>query len=52
MWIWVIRQINQIARPTLLQQQNFLSKNKKKNILIAPSWGKQNLLESTGYRIE
>ena len=28
------------------KQQNFLSKNNKKKILIAPSWGKQNLLES------
>ena len=32
-------------------QQNFLSKNNKKNILIAPSWGKQNLLESTGIEL-
>ena len=29
-------------------QQNFLSKNNKKKILIAPSWGKQNLLETVG----
>ena len=29
-------------------QQNFLSKNGKKKILIAPSWGKQNLLETVG----
>ena len=28
--------------------QNLLSKNNKKKILIAPSWGKQNLLETTG----
>ena len=34
-----------------LQQQNFLSKNNKKNVLIAPSWGKQNLLESTGIEL-
>ena len=33
------------------QQQNFLSKNNKKNILIAPSWGKQNLLESIGIEL-
>ena len=32
-------------------QQNFLSKNNKKNILIAPSWGKQNLLESIGIEL-
>jgi len=32
-------------------QQNFLSKNNKKKILIAPSWGKQNLLESTGIEL-
>ena len=32
-------------------QQNFLSKNNKKNVLIAPSWGKQNLLESTGIKL-
>ena len=32
-------------------QQNFLSKNNKKNVLIAPSWGKQNLLESTGIEL-
>ena len=29
-------------------QQNLLSKNGKKKILIAPSWGKQNLLETIG----
>ena len=29
-------------------QENFLSKNNKKKILIAPSWGKQNLLETVG----
>ena len=29
-------------------QQNFLSKNNKKNVLIASSWGKQNLLEYVG----
>ena len=29
-------------------QQNFLSKNNKKKILFAPSWGKQNLLETVG----
>ena len=29
-------------------QQNLLSKNGKKKILIAPSWGKQNLLETVG----
>ena len=34
-----------------LPQQNFLSKNNKKNILIAPSWGKQNLLESIGIEL-
>ena len=28
-----------------------LLKNNKKNILIAPSWGKQNLLESTGIEL-
>ena len=27
-------------------QQNLASKNNKKKILIAPSWGKQNLLET------
>ena len=32
-------------------QQNFLSKNNKKNVLIAPSWGKQNLLESVGIEL-
>ena len=32
-------------------QQNFLSKNNKKKVLIAPSWGKQNLLESTGIEL-
>jgi YidC/Oxa1 family membrane protein insertase len=32
-------------------QQNFLSKNNKKKVLIAPSWGKQNLLESTGMEL-
>jgi len=39
------------SRSSLLQQQNFLSKNNKKNVLIAPSWGKQNLLESTGIKL-
>ena len=39
------------SRSSLLQQQNFLSKNNKKNVLIAPSWGKQNLLESTGIEL-
>ena len=34
-----------------LPQQNFLSKNNKKNVLIAPSWGKQNLLESMGIEL-
>ena len=29
-------------------QQNLASKNNKKKILIAPSWGKQNLLETVG----
>jgi len=29
-------------------QQNLLSKSNKKKILIAPSWGKQNLLETVG----
>ncbi len=29
-------------------QENFLLKNNKKKILIAPSWGKQNLLETVG----
>ena len=38
------------SRP-LHSQQNFLSKNNKKKILIAPSWGKQNLLESTGIEL-
>ena len=28
-----------------------MSKNNKKNILIAPSWGKQNLLESVGVEL-
>ena len=32
-------------------QQNFLSKNNKKKVLIAPSWGKQNLLESIGIEL-
>ena len=32
-------------------QQNFLSKNNKKKILIAPSWGKQSLLESIGIEL-
>ena len=32
-------------------RQNFLSKNNKKKILIAPSWGKQNLLESAGIEL-
>ena len=32
-------------------QQNFISKNNKKKILIAPSWGKQNLLESAGIEL-
>ena len=32
-------------------RQNFMSKNNKKKILIAPSWGKQNLLESTGIEL-
>ena len=32
-------------------QQDFLSKNNKKKVLIAPSWGKQNLLESTGIEL-
>jgi len=32
-------------------QQNFLSKNNKKKVLIAPSWGKQNLLETTGIEL-
>jgi len=35
------------SRPSL-SQENFLSKNNKKKILIAPSWGKQNLLETVG----
>ena len=39
------------SRSSLPQQQNFLSKNNKKNVLIAPSWGKQNLLESTGIEL-
>ena len=39
------------SRSSLQQQQNFLSKNNKKNILIAPSWGKQNLLESIGIEL-
>ena len=39
------------SRSSLPQQQNFLSKNNKKNILIAPSWGKQNLLESIGIEL-
>ena len=32
-------------------QQNFLSQNNKKKVLIAPSWGKQNLLESVGIEL-
>ena len=32
-------------------QQNLISKNNKKKILIAPSWGKQNLLESAGMKL-
>ena len=32
-------------------QQNLMSKNNKKKILIAPSWGKQNLLESGGMKL-
>ena len=32
-------------------QQDFLSKNNKKKVLIAPSWGKQNLLESIGIEL-
>ena len=32
-------------------QQNFLSKNNKKNVLIASSWGKQNLLKSVGVEL-
>ena len=39
------------SRSSLPQQQNFLSKNNKKNILIAPSWGKHNLLESMGIEL-
>ena len=35
------------SRP-LHSQENFLSQNNKKKILIAPSWGKQNLLEIVG----
>ena len=31
--------------------QNLLSKNNKKKILIAPSWGKQNLLKSVGVEL-
>ena len=34
-----------------LKQPNYLSKNGKKKILIAPSWGKQNLLETTGLEL-
>ena len=33
---------------SLHEQQTFVSKNNKKKILIAPSWGKQNLLETAG----
>ena len=32
-------------------RQNFMSKNNKKKILIAPSWGKQNLLEYVGIKL-
>ena len=32
-------------------RQNFISKNNKKKILIAPSWGEQNLLESAGIKL-
>ena len=35
----------------LYAQQTFLSKNNKKKILIAPSWGKQNLLETKGLEL-
>ena len=35
----------------LYTQQTFLSKNNKKKILIAPSWGKQNLLETKGLEL-
>ena len=36
---------------SLSTQQNFLSQNNKKKVLIAPSWGKQNLLESVGIEL-
>ena len=32
-------------------QQRLVSKNNKKKILIAPSWGKQNLLETVGVEL-
>lgn len=32
-------------------QQSLVSKNNKKKILIAPSWGKQNLLETVGVEL-
>ena len=37
-------------RSSFLEKKNLL-KNNKKNILIAPSWGKQNLLESMGVEL-
>ena len=37
-------------RSSFPEKKNLL-KNNKKNILIAPSWGKQNLLESTGIEL-
>ena len=37
-------------KSTFPEKKNLL-KNNKKNILIAPSWGKQNLLESTGIEL-
>ena len=37
-------------RSSFSDEKNFF-KNNKKNILIAPSWGKQNLLESSGVEL-
>ena len=44
--------LDKLLKSKLLSaQQTFLSKNNKKKILIAPSWGKQNLLESKGLEL-
>ena len=41
--------LDKLLKSKLLHtQQNLASKNNKKKILIAPSWGKQNLLETVG----